>query len=85
MRTDLAFGYHHDGGDFSAAVHRCTGVGKCRVAHGPGVMCPSYRATMDEKDSTRGRARVLQELANGTLVRGWRAPEVIDSLDLCLS
>ena len=33
-------------------------------------MCPSYLATRDEKDSTRGRARVLQELANGTLVRG---------------
>ena len=30
-----------------------------------GVMCPSYLATRDEKDSTRGRARVLQELAKG--------------------
>lgn len=85
LRTRLGFGYHDDGGDFSAAVHRCTGVGKCRVAEGPGVMCPSYRATRDEKDSTRGRARVLQELANGSVVRGWRAPEVLESLDLCLS
>lgn len=85
MTTGLAFAYPHDGGDFSTAVHRCTGVGKCRVAHGPGVMCPSYRATKDEKDSTRGRARVLQELANGSVVRGWRAPEVLESLDLCLS
>ena len=32
-------------------------------------MCPSFLATRDEKDSTRGRARVLQELANGSLVR----------------
>jgi FAD/FMN-containing dehydrogenase len=32
LRSGLGFGYHHDGGDFSAAVHRCTGVGKCRVA-----------------------------------------------------
>ncbi len=85
LRSGLGFGYHRDGGDFSAAVHRCTGVGKCRVAEGPGVMCPSYRATRDEKDSTRGRARVLQELANGSVVRGWRAPEVLESLDLCLS
>lgn len=84
-RTALGFGYHADGGDFSAAVHRCTGVGKCRVAAGSGVMCPSFRATGDEKDSTRGRARVLQELANGSVVRGWRSPEVLDSLDLCLS
>lgn len=85
MRTDLAFSYHRDSGDFSQAVHRCTGVGKCRIADGPGVMCPSYRATKDEKDSTRGRARVLQELASGSEVRGWRAPEVLESLDLCLS
>ncbi|MEP6599795.1 MAG: FAD-linked oxidase C-terminal domain-containing protein [Actinomycetota bacterium] len=87
LRRKLAFAYAHDGGDLSAAVHRCTGVGKCRAdttATG-GVMCPSYLATRDEKDSTRGRARVLQELANGALVNGWRAPEVAEALDLCLS
>lgn len=64
------------------------GVGKCR-ADGTGtdaVMCPSFLATRDEKDSTRGRARVLQELANGTLVSGgWGSPEIAESLDLCLS
>ncbi len=79
--------YPHDGGDLSTAVHRCVGVGKCRAdttASG-GVMCPSYLATRDEKDSTRGRARVLQELANGSLVRGFAAAEVDESLDLCLS
>ena len=49
-------------------------------------MCPSYLATRDEKDSTRGRARVLQEMANGTLVQGgWASPEVHEALDLCLS
>jgi len=78
----------HDGGDLSLAVHRCVGVGKCRAdnAAAGGFMCPSYLATRDEKDSTRGRARVLQELANGTLVaRGWDSPELAESLDLCLS
>ena len=63
-------------------------MGKCRADNGPagGFMCPSYLATRDEKDSTRGRARVLQELANGSLVTGgWRAPEVHEALDLCLS
>ncbi|MGB0877253.1 MAG: FAD-binding and (Fe-S)-binding domain-containing protein [Mycobacterium sp.] len=85
MRSNLGFGYHQDGGDFSTAVHRCIGVGKCRVTSGPGVMCPSFRATRDEKDATRGRARVLQELANGSTVRGWRSPEILESLDLCLS
>lgn len=82
--TGLGFAYPHDGGDLSTAVHRCVGVGKCRADTG-GVMCPSYQATRDEKDSTRGRARVLQELANGSLVQGWKAPELHESLDLCLS
>lgn len=82
----LALRYPHDDGDFSQAVHRCTGVGKCRAANAGGVMCPSYLATKEEKDSTRGRARALQEMLNGTLVTGsWRAPEVHEALDLCLS
>jgi FAD/FMN-containing dehydrogenase/Fe-S oxidoreductase len=88
LRRDLGFAYAADGGDFSAAVHRCTGVGKCRADNtaSGGVMCPSYLATRDEKDSTRGRARVLQELANGSLVSsGWQSPEVAEALDLCLS
>jgi Fe-S oxidoreductase len=84
----LALAYRHDRGDFSAAVHRCTGVGRCRAdatATG-GVMCPSFLATRDEKHSTRGRARVLQEMVNGSFVTGgWRAPEVHEALDLCLS
>jgi FAD/FMN-containing dehydrogenase/Fe-S oxidoreductase len=88
VRERLALAYRHDGGDFSAAVHRCTGVGKCRAdlqASG-GVMCPSWPATREEKDTTRGRARVLQEmLASGGPVTGWRSPEVHDALDLCLS
>ena len=88
LRRNLGFAYAADGGDFSAAVHRCTGVGKCRADNtgSGGVMCPSYLATRDEKDSTRGRARVLQELANGSLVSsGWQSPEVAEALDLCLS
>jgi FAD/FMN-containing dehydrogenase/Fe-S oxidoreductase len=83
----VGFTHPHDGGDLAAAVHRCIGVGRCiadTTADG-GVMCPSYLATGDEKDSTRGRARVLQELVRGELVTdGWRAPEVAESLDLCL-
>jgi FAD/FMN-containing dehydrogenase/Fe-S oxidoreductase len=87
LRRSLALAYHHDGGDFAEAVHRCTGVGKCRADNTGtgGVMCPSYLATREEKDSTRGRARVLQEMVNGSRVHGWRAPEVHRALDLCLS
>jgi FAD/FMN-containing dehydrogenase/Fe-S oxidoreductase len=87
-RQGLALAYRHDGGDLTAAVHRCTGVGKCRaeLTGTGGVMCPSYPATSNEKDSTRGRARVLQEmLAPGGPVHDWRSPEVHAALDLCLS
>ncbi|MGV8857571.1 FAD-binding and (Fe-S)-binding domain-containing protein [Rhodoglobus sp.] len=82
------FAFSDDDGDFTMAAHRCVGVGKCRADNSAsnGVMCPSYLATGDEKDSTRGRARVLQEMANGTLVAGGvNSPEVHDALDLCLS
>jgi FAD/FMN-containing dehydrogenase/Fe-S oxidoreductase len=88
LRRNLALAYRHDDGDFSQAVHRCTGVGKCRADNTAAgeVMCPSYAATREEKDSTRGRARVLQEMINGTDIQGgWRAPEVHQALDLCLS
>jgi FAD/FMN-containing dehydrogenase/Fe-S oxidoreductase len=74
-----------DDGDFTAAVHRCVGIGKCRADTGD-FMCPSFMATRDEKDSPRGRARVLQEMSNGTLISGgWTTSEVRESLDLCLS
>ncbi|MGH3642060.1 MAG: FAD-binding and (Fe-S)-binding domain-containing protein [Mycobacterium sp.] len=84
----IGFALHADGGDLSKAVHRCVGVGKCRAdnAAAGGFMCPSFHATRDEKDSTRGRARVLQEMVNGSLIRdGWQSPEAAESLDLCLS
>ena len=66
-------------------VHRCTGVGKCVADNtgSGGVMCPSYVATREEKDSTRGRARVLQDVAAGHLAV--TDPAVAEVLDLCLS
>jgi FAD/FMN-containing dehydrogenase/Fe-S oxidoreductase len=73
---------------FAAAVHKCSGVGKCVADNTPGlgVMCPSYQATREEKDSTRGRARVLQEMINGGVIsQGWASPAVHEALDLCLS
>jgi FAD/FMN-containing dehydrogenase/Fe-S oxidoreductase len=87
LRAPGGFALGADGGDLSSAAHRCVGMAKCRADNGPagGFMCPSYLATRDEKDSTRGRARVLQELANGSLISGWRSPEVHEALDLCLS
>ncbi|WP_022871955.1 FAD-binding and (Fe-S)-binding domain-containing protein [Nesterenkonia alba] len=75
----------HDDGDFGAAVHRCSGVGRCVAPKTNGVMCPSYLATKDEKDSTRGRGRILQEAMDGTLVKGLADPAVHEALDLCLA
>ena len=83
--TDGGFAFTHDGGDFTAAVHRCTGVGKCRAGVSGTFMCPSYLATRDEKDVTRGRARILQEAANSQLVKAIDSPEVLEALDLCLA
>ncbi|MGC0397878.1 FAD/FMN-containing dehydrogenase/Fe-S oxidoreductase [Streptomyces sp. SAI-126] len=83
LATEFTFPHDEDG--FAGAVRRCVGVGRCRSDAG-GVMCPSYRATGAESDSTRGRARLLQEMVRGELVQdGWRSTEVRDALDLCLS
>ncbi|MDO5368349.1 FAD-binding and (Fe-S)-binding domain-containing protein, partial [Kocuria sp.] len=68
------------------AVQGCIGVGRCRADSG-GMMCPSFRATRDEKDSTRGRARVLQDMVRGapSVAEGWKSNDVREALDLCLS
>ena len=87
IRAKNGFAFDEDGGDFTKAVHRCVGVGKCRAddtATG-GFMCPSYIATQDETDVTRGRARVLQEMAIGAGPTQWDSAEVDEALDLCLS
>ena len=74
-----------DGGKLSAAVTRCVGVGKCRRTEG-GTMCPSYKATREERHSTRGRARLLFEMLQGEAIDdGWRSEEVREALDLCLA
>ena len=85
MPADGGFAFTHDGGDFTAAVHRCTGVGKCRAGVSGTFMCPSYLATREEKDVTRGRARILQEAANSQLIKAIDSPEVLEALDLCLA
>lgn len=85
-QTTFALRESGGSGSFAEEVQRCIGVGRCR-SHGSGVMCPSYRATGDEKDSTRGRARVLQDMVRGSrgLDQGWSSNAVKDALDLCLS
>jgi len=83
-RVDTYFSFASDDGSFAAAAERCFGVGACRDQEG--VMCPSYQATMEEKHSTRGRARLLFEMMrNDVLHDGWRSEEVREALDLCLA
>jgi Fe-S oxidoreductase len=72
-------------GSFARATERCVGVGACLKKEG-GVMCPSYRATGEEQHSTRGRARLLQEMLAGALrEEGFQSRAVQEALDLCLS
>ncbi|MFG1953852.1 FAD-binding and (Fe-S)-binding domain-containing protein [Micromonospora sp. NPDC048830] len=87
--VDTHFRYPDDSGSFGRAVLRCVGVGRCRREHG-GVMCPSYMVTREEKHATRGRARLLFEMLDGTarggvIGDGWRSEAVHDALDLCLA
>jgi FAD/FMN-containing dehydrogenase/Fe-S oxidoreductase len=74
-----------EGKGFTRAIERCVGMGKCRAQHG-GTMCPSYRATGEERYSTRGRARLLQEMLRGEVVTDlWQSDAVREALDLCFA
>ena len=80
------FDYPDDHHSFAIATDRCVGAGVCRRHGGEGTMCPSYMVTREEKHSTRGRARLLNEMIRGDVVTGgWRDESVREALDLCLS
>jgi FAD/FMN-containing dehydrogenase/Fe-S oxidoreductase len=84
VKTRLAFS-SEIGDGFVRATERCIGMGKCRAARG-GSMCPSYRATHEERYSTRGRARLLAEMLRGEVITdGWASREVHEALDWCLA
>jgi FAD/FMN-containing dehydrogenase/Fe-S oxidoreductase len=79
------FNFASDQYSFANATLRCVGVGECR-RHEKGTMCPSYRVTLEEKHSTRGRAHLLWEMMQGEVIRdGWKSEAVKQSLDLCLA
>jgi FAD/FMN-containing dehydrogenase/Fe-S oxidoreductase len=98
MDTDLRFGpdYHMEKidtmfkwrkeGGFDMALEACNGAGVCRklVASG-GTMCPSYRATFEERDVTRGRANIFRQLFAGEAADAFASEELKDALSLCLS
>jgi FAD/FMN-containing dehydrogenase/Fe-S oxidoreductase len=79
--TFFDYGEHRGMG---RAVEMCSGVGACRKTL-DGTMCPSYRATLDEQHSTRGRANVLRLAMTGQLGDARLADDAVrDVLDLCL-
>ena len=85
VKLETHFVFARDDGSLERATERCVGVGACRKEHG-GVMCPSYRATGEEKHSTRGRAQLLWEMLAGALrSEGFQSEAVHEALSLCLS
>ena len=73
------------GRGFAAAVEMCNNNGHCRKLDA-GTMCPSYRATRDERDLTRGRANTLRLALSGQLgADALHADELYRTMDLCLS
>lgn len=85
-KGETQFTYPESNNSFGRALLRCVGVGRCRKVESAGTMCPSFMVTREEKYSTRGRARLLQEMLRGeTLADGWKNLSVKESLDLCLA
>jgi FAD/FMN-containing dehydrogenase/Fe-S oxidoreductase len=81
--VDTVLDFSRDGG-FGLAVEMCSGVGACRKKL-EGAMCPSYRATLEEEHSTRGRANLLRMAISGQTGRpDFADPVVREALDLCL-
>jgi Fe-S oxidoreductase len=78
-------------GGLLGAVERCDNNGACRK-YQPEVMCPSFRATRDERHSTRGRANALRlaltdQLGGGGTreLVGLDSPEMAEAMSLCIS
>lgn len=86
LKTKLDWSaYPGAGGGFQGAVEMCNNNGACRRLEG-GVMCPSYRATRNEKDVTRGRANTLRLAISGQLgADALSSDEMMETLKLCVS
>lgn len=84
LQTRFAFRTPEGDGLVRATEH-CIGMAKCRSMDG-GTMCPSYRATQEERFSTRGRSRLLAEMLRGEIItEGWASGDVKEALDWCLA
>jgi FAD/FMN-containing dehydrogenase/Fe-S oxidoreductase len=83
LQTQTVFNWSADGGIVNA-IEQCSGVGYCRKVDS-GTLCPSYKVTLDERDTTRGRANALRNALSGRLPRETLySDEMRDVLDLCV-
>jgi len=66
------------------AAENCNGSGDCRKTElSSGVMCPSYHATKNEKDTTRARANALRQyLVNPNAIQD---QDLFKVFELCIS
>ncbi len=81
FRTELDFS--EDGG-FTGAIEKCNGNGACRKLRA-GTMCPSFMATREEPDSTRGRANALRSALAGDLSEdAMTGDDMHEVMDLCI-
>lgn len=71
-------------GGFQGAVEMCNNNGACRKLKG-GVMCPSFRATRNERDVTRGRANTLRFAISGQMPGGLTSDAMADTMKFCVS
>jgi Fe-S oxidoreductase len=80
-----AFSWDAWPGGLTGAVEMCNNNGACRKLQG-GVMCPSYRATLDERDLVRGRANSLRLALTGQLgPDAFASDEMAETMKLCVS
>jgi len=83
IELQTVFDWGQDGG-YAPAIEMCNGAGVCRKLNS-GTMCPSFMATREEKDSTRGRANALRNALAGRIPQDELfSPEMYDVMDLCL-
>lgn len=69
------------------AAEKCNGSGDCRkLPSAGGAMCPSYRATKNEKETTRARANALREyLTYSEKENKFDQKELYEVFELCVS
>lgn len=85
IEVDTVFKWRNENG-FGTAVELCNGAGVCRKkSESGGTMCPSYMATLDEKDSTRGRANIFRQVFSSRQQDAFTSDEIKEALSLCLS